>query len=125
MRCEERGDVQVKGITQPVATYAVLGLKQDEEQAATAHLRLEVDAERMSEAQGAKAAADVLGARARLARKKGWPIAPLCVARRTGRFFNRQELKAAPSWGSESEADNPTGGVAGSDRQVQPPDVSS
>ena len=59
MRCEERGDVQVKGIAQPVATYAVLGLKQDEEQAATAHLRLEVDADRMSETER-KAAADVL-----------------------------------------------------------------
>jgi PAS domain S-box-containing protein len=59
VRCEERGDVQVKGIAQPVATYAVLGLKQDEEQAATAHLRLEVDAERMSDTER-KAAADVL-----------------------------------------------------------------
>jgi hypothetical protein len=59
MRCEERGDVQVKGIAQPVATYAVLGLKQDAEQAATAHLRLEVDAERMSDTER-KAAADVL-----------------------------------------------------------------
>ena len=27
VRCEERGHVQVKGIAQPVATYAVLGLK--------------------------------------------------------------------------------------------------
>ncbi len=59
VRCEERGDVQVKGIAQPVATYAVLGLKQDEEQAVTAHLRLEVDAERMSNSER-KVAADVL-----------------------------------------------------------------
>jgi PAS domain S-box-containing protein len=48
VRCEERGHVQVKGIAQPVATYAVVGLKPDPEQAATAHLRLEFDADRMS-----------------------------------------------------------------------------
>ena len=59
VRCEERGDVQVKGFAQPVATYAVLGLKQDVEQAGTAHLRLEVDADRMSDEER-KAAADVL-----------------------------------------------------------------
>jgi PAS domain S-box-containing protein len=57
VRCEERGRVQVKGIAQPVATYAVIGAKQDEE-IATAHLRLELDAERMSldERQAAAAA---------------------------------------------------------------------
>jgi len=59
VRCEERGHVQVKGIAQPVATYAVVGLKQDTEQAGTAHLRLEVDADRMSDEER-KAAADVL-----------------------------------------------------------------
>jgi PAS domain S-box-containing protein len=59
VRCEERGHVQVKGIAQPVATYAVVGLKQDTEQAGTAHLRLEVDADRMSDKER-KAAADVL-----------------------------------------------------------------
>ena len=59
VRCEERGHVQVKGIAQPVATYAVVGLKQDMEQAVTAHLRLEVDAERMSDEER-KAAAEVL-----------------------------------------------------------------
>jgi PAS domain S-box-containing protein len=59
VRCEERGHVQVKGIAQPVATYAVVGLKQDTEQAGTAHLRLEVDADRMSDTER-KAAADVL-----------------------------------------------------------------
>ncbi len=59
MRCEERGHVQVKGIAQPIATYAVVGLKQDAEQASTAHLRLEVDADRMSDDER-KAAADVL-----------------------------------------------------------------
>ena len=31
VRCEERGRVQVKGIAQPVATYAVVGPKQDAE----------------------------------------------------------------------------------------------
>ena len=68
MRCEERGHVQVKGITQPVATYVVIGLKQDAEQAGTAHLRLELDADRMSDDER-KAAADALR-RARTARKR-------------------------------------------------------
>jgi adenylate cyclase len=40
VRCEERGHVQVKGIAQPVETYAaVIGLKQEAEQASTSHLR--------------------------------------------------------------------------------------
>jgi PAS domain S-box-containing protein len=59
VRCEERGHVQVKGIAQPVATYAVVGLKQDAEQACTAHLRLELNADRMSDDER-KAAADAL-----------------------------------------------------------------
>jgi adenylate cyclase len=59
VRCEERGHVQVKGIAQPVATYAVVGLKKDVEQAGTAHLRLELDADRMSDDER-KAAADAL-----------------------------------------------------------------
>ncbi len=57
--CEERGPVQVKGIAQPVQAYAVAGLRKDAEQAATAHLRLEFDAERMS-GDERKAAADAL-----------------------------------------------------------------
>ena len=84
VRCEERGDVQVKGIAQPVATYAVLGLKQDEEQAATAHLRLEVDAERMSDNER-KAASQRAAPRARIARKRrpslgfdGFTPIPVC-----------------------------------------------
>ena len=59
MRCEERGRVQVKGIAQPVATYAVVGLKQDVAQTGTAHLRLEIDAEPMSDDER-KAAATAL-----------------------------------------------------------------
>jgi hypothetical protein len=59
VRCEERGHVQVKGIAHPVATYAVVGLKQDAQQVETAHLRLELDADRMSDDQR-KAAADAL-----------------------------------------------------------------
>ena len=59
VRCEERGQVQVKGIAHPVATYAVLGPKQDADQDVTAHLRLELDAERMTDAER-KAAADKL-----------------------------------------------------------------
>jgi PAS domain S-box-containing protein len=59
VRCEARGHVQVKGIAQPVATYAVIGLKQDAELDGTAHLRLELDADRMSDDER-KAAADAL-----------------------------------------------------------------
>jgi PAS domain S-box-containing protein len=59
IRCEERGHVQVKGIAQPVAIYSVLGPKQDVEQRSTAHLRLELDADRMS-GDERKAAADEL-----------------------------------------------------------------
>jgi PAS domain S-box-containing protein len=57
VRCEERGQIQVKGIAQPVATYAVVGLSQ--EQAGTAHLRLELEVERMS-GDERRAAADAL-----------------------------------------------------------------
>jgi class 3 adenylate cyclase len=57
VRCEERGHIQVKGIAQPVATYAVVGLNQ--EQAGTAHLRLELEVDRMS-GDERKAAADAL-----------------------------------------------------------------
>src|SRR3954454_21641228 len=48
VRCEERGHVQVKGIAKPVATYAVVGLK-GAEHAGTAHLRLELDPDRMTD----------------------------------------------------------------------------
>jgi len=56
VRCEERGHVQVKGITHPVATYAVLGPMQARADA-TAHLPLEFDAERMTEDERGAAAA--------------------------------------------------------------------
>ena len=59
VRCRERGHVQVKGIAQPVATYAVVGLDQDPEQAGTAHLKLELEVDRMS-GDERKAAADAL-----------------------------------------------------------------
>ena len=59
VRCEERGQVQVKGIAQPVTTYAVVGLKKDIEQAGTEQLKLELEIERMSEDER-KAAADAL-----------------------------------------------------------------
>ena len=49
VRCEERGQVQVKGIAYPVATYAVLGPKQDAERDETTHLRLDLDPERMTD----------------------------------------------------------------------------
>jgi PAS domain S-box-containing protein len=57
VRCEERGHIQVKGIAQPVATYAVIGL--NEGQAGTAHLRLELEVDRMS-GDERKAAASAL-----------------------------------------------------------------
>jgi len=59
VRCEERGHVQVKGITHPIATYTVIGPKQDPEQVGTAHLRLEFEVERMSDDER-KAAAEEL-----------------------------------------------------------------
>src|SRR5215213_3444735 len=49
IHCEPRGEIRVKGLAYPVATYAVVAPKPDTEQAATAHLRLELDAERMTE----------------------------------------------------------------------------
>ena len=55
--CEERGHVQVKGIAQPVVTYLIVGLKPDAEQAGTEHLRLELDADRMSDNERRAAAA--------------------------------------------------------------------
>jgi len=59
VRCEERGRVRVKGIAHPVATYEVFGPKPPSEQANTAHLRLEIDAGRMSDEER-KAAAETL-----------------------------------------------------------------
>ena len=59
VRCEERGHVRIKGIAEPVATYAVVGPKPELEHPSTAHLRLELDAERMSEDER-KAAAEAL-----------------------------------------------------------------
>ena len=48
VRCEERGEVQVKGIAQPVAIYTVVGPKPQTDAVGTAHLRLELELERMS-----------------------------------------------------------------------------
>jgi len=57
VRCEERGPVQVKGIAQPVMTYEVVGPMADAQETPTAHLRIELDAERMSDDERAAAAA--------------------------------------------------------------------
>ena len=54
--CEERGRVRVKGIAHPVATYEVVGSKPQPEQSTTAHLRLEIDAEHMSDEERKEAA---------------------------------------------------------------------
>ena len=59
VHCEERGQVQVKGIAYPIATYAVLGPKQDPERDVTAHLRLDIDPDRMTDDER-RAAADKL-----------------------------------------------------------------
>ncbi len=59
VNCEERGQVQVKGLAQPVATFAVVGRNRESEQASTEHLRLELEIDRMSDDER-KAAADTL-----------------------------------------------------------------
>jgi PAS domain S-box-containing protein len=57
VRCEERGYVQLKGIAQPISTYVVVGLKQEEDKTSSPHLRLELDPERMSQDERQAAAA--------------------------------------------------------------------
>jgi PAS domain S-box-containing protein len=59
VRCEDSGHVQVKGIAQPVATYTVVGLDQSPERADTAHLRIELEVDRMT-GDERKAAAEAL-----------------------------------------------------------------
>ena len=69
IHCEEKGRVQVKGIAQPVATYAVVGLKPDPANAraaATPHLRLEVEPDRMSADERRRAAQALRDALAKL-----------------------------------------------------------
>ena len=66
--CEERGRVQVKGIAQPVATYAVVGLKADAGAAGTVtpHLRLELAPDHMSADERRRAAEALRAALAKL-----------------------------------------------------------
>ena len=59
VRCEERGHVRVKGIAEPVATYALVGPSQSPEQGDSAHLRLELEVDRMT-GDERKAAAEAL-----------------------------------------------------------------
>ena len=59
VRCKERGDVRLKGIAQPVSTYEIVGLKQEEELTGSTHLRLELDPERMSQDERQAAAAQL------------------------------------------------------------------
>jgi PAS domain S-box-containing protein len=54
--CEERGKVQVKGIAQPVLTYAVVGSRQEEEKLGSTRLHLELNPELMTEGERAAAA---------------------------------------------------------------------
>ncbi|MDX1709918.1 MAG: adenylate/guanylate cyclase domain-containing protein [Rhodovibrionaceae bacterium] len=61
IRCEEKGRVEVKGIAYPVATYQVVGPRQDVDGQAQpmhedlSHLKLSADFERMSEHERAQA----------------------------------------------------------------------
>ena len=66
--CEESGRVQVKGIAQPVATYAVVGLKSEAAQTAavTPHLRLELAPDHMSADERRRAAEALRAALAKL-----------------------------------------------------------
>lgn len=57
--CEEHGPVRVKGIAHPVETYEVVGPRSQSKQPSASHLRLEIDAARMSEEER-KMAADEL-----------------------------------------------------------------
>jgi PAS domain S-box-containing protein len=59
VRCEERGDVRVKGVAAAIATYAVVGLNHSPEQGDTTHLRLELEVDRMT-GEERKAAAEAL-----------------------------------------------------------------
>ncbi|HET9716343.1 MAG TPA: adenylate/guanylate cyclase domain-containing protein [Pseudolabrys sp.] len=59
VRCEERGSIKVKGIAQPVAIYAVVGVEESAGEADTAHLRLELEIDRMT-ADERKAASQAL-----------------------------------------------------------------
>ena len=59
MRCEERGRVQVKGIAEPVATYAVMDCAGFRKGRVQRHLKLELQVDRMS-GDERKAAADAL-----------------------------------------------------------------
>jgi class 3 adenylate cyclase len=71
IRCEERGSVRVRGIAQPVTTYEVIGIRRLDEPTGTAHLRLELDAERMSAGEREAAAAALRRALGLLEKNEG------------------------------------------------------
>ena len=60
VRCEERDHVQVKGIAQPVATYAVIGIDHIPVETETAHLRPELEVDRMTGDERKAAAEEAL-----------------------------------------------------------------
>jgi PAS domain S-box-containing protein len=66
MRCEQRGEVRVKGIADPVATYVVTGVQEERERADSAHLRLEFEVDRMTSVERAAAAEQLQRALKRL-----------------------------------------------------------
>jgi PAS domain S-box-containing protein len=70
LRCEERGQLQIKGIAQPVATYLVSGAKKHTKQKDMEHLRLEFDTANMSDSER-KSAADALRRALAVLEKRG------------------------------------------------------
>jgi len=66
VRCDERGEVRVKGIADPVATYVVTGVQEERERAGSTDLRLDFEVDRMTSAERAAAAEQLQRALERL-----------------------------------------------------------
>ena len=79
VRCEARGEIEVRGISHPVATYQAIGLydelgeKAAHAQAAQAHVRLDLNLETMSEEERQAAARLLQRALAQLASPRPAP----------------------------------------------------
>ena len=75
IRCESRGEIRIKGLAYPVATYEAIDFTANLEPAGAAirtalpHMRLEVDPELMSGEERRQAAAALRQAADRLARQ--------------------------------------------------------
>jgi len=66
MRCARRGEVRVKGIADPVATYVVTGVQEERARADSTRLRLDFEVDRMTPAERAEAAEQLQRALERL-----------------------------------------------------------